>query len=151
MNCTECRDRLLEAAPAVLRGEDVSDVAPHLDRCASCRAMTQLLLDQQARLADALNALAPAGAADVAALAAARKSRSQRQRRRWVMLAPIAAAAGLAALLVAGGDDVPPRPGSTTPPSPPIIEATDQNVVVYQTNNPDIVVIWLYPNDGSGT
>jgi anti-sigma factor RsiW len=151
VNCTECRDRLLEAAPAVLRGEGASDVAAHLDRCASCRAIAQLLLDQHARLGDALDALAPASAADAAALAAARESRSRRQRRRWVTLAPVAAAAGLAALLVAGGDDVPPQPDSTAPPSPPIVEATDQNVVVYQTDNPDIVVIWLYPNDGSGT
>jgi hypothetical protein len=33
----------------------------------------------------------------------------------------------------------------------PIVEASDQNVVVFQTENPDIVVVWLYQKNGRGT
>ena len=151
MNCTECRDRLLEAAPAVLRGTDGPDVAAHLNTCASCRAIAHTLLEQETRLREALDALAPAGVVDTAATAAARVSRSRRRRRRWAALVPVAAAAGLAALLLGGGDDLAPRPDAFRPAPPPLVETSAPHVVVYQTSNPDIVVIWLYPNDGSGT
>ncbi len=151
MNCTECRDRLLEAAPAVLRGTDGPDVAAHLNTCASCRAIAHTLLEQETRLREALDALAPAGVVAVAATAAARESRSRRRRRRWAALAPVAAAAGLVALLLGGGDDLLPPSDAFGPAPPPLVETSAQHVVVYQTSNPDIVVIWLYPNDGSGT
>lgn len=151
MNCTECRDRLMEADPAVLRGTDGSEVAAHLNACASCRAIAHMLLDEETRLQEALDTLAPGGVVDAAATAAARESRSRRRRRRWTALAPVAAAAGLVALLLGGGDDPPPPSDAFRPASPPLVETSAQHVVVYQTSNPDIVVIWLYPNDGSGT
>jgi hypothetical protein len=110
-----------------------------------------MLLDEEARLREALAALTPTAPLDTAARQAMRESRRRVRTRRWAALVPLAAAAGLVAVLLTG--DGPPPSGSGGQPAapPPLVEASDQNVVVYQTDNPDIVVIWLYPNDGSGT
>lgn len=151
MTCAECRDRLLEADATALRGDGEDAVAEHVRACAPCRAVATTLLHEEARLREALAALAPAGPIEAAAAAAVRESRKRVRRRRWAALVPLAAAAGLAGVLLMGDGDVSSSRGWQPSAPPPLVEASDQNVMVYQTGNPDIVVIWLYPNDGSGT
>lgn len=151
MNCTECRDRLLEADAATLRGEGDPAVAEHLRACASCQAISGMLLDEEARLREALAALTPTAPMEAAATAAVRESVQRVRRRQWAALVPLAAAAGLVGVLLTGDGDLPPKPGRQSAAAPPLVEASDQNVVVYQTGNPKVVVIWLYSNNGSGT
>lgn len=151
MNCPECRDRLLEADAATLRGEGDAAVAEHLRACASCEAIAGMLLDEEARLREALAGLTPVPPIEAAAKAAVRESLRRGRRRRLAALVPLAAAAGLVTVLLTGKGDLPPDLARPPSAPPPLVETSNQNVVVYQTDNPDIVVIWLYPNDRSGT
>lgn len=147
MRCSECRHLLTEADPGELRGIGNSDLAAHLRACETCRGAARQLLDGEQLLRAALLDLRPHGSAAVAAQAAIRAS--HRRRRRFVLV-PLMAAAGLTALLLL-------RPGEFTPGTPqqwagppPIVEApSGQNVIVYQTANPDVVVVWLYQRKGS--
>ncbi len=149
MNCMECRERLLEADRADLERAGDTLLVAHLTGCSGCRAIADQLLEEERYLREALDALEPAGSAGDAVRRAARIVR--RRRRRWLGLVPAAAAASIAALLLMRSDTptVSELVERTSPT--PIVESSDQNVVVYQTDNPDIVVVWLYQKNGSGT
>jgi len=78
--------------------------------------------------------------------------RRRAQRRRWVWrVAPLAAAAVLAVVLIARREQV---PQSLPPASAPSIRSgrsglavegpPGRSVAVFQTDNPDIVVIWFF-------
>jgi anti-sigma factor RsiW len=151
VNCTQCQDRLLEADAATLRGEGDPAVAEHIRVCASCAAIARMLLDEEVLLREALAGLTPVAPIEPAATAAVRESLRRARRRRWAALIPLAAAASLVAVLLTGTGDLPPGSARPLATPPPLVEASDQNVVVYQTENPDVVVIWLYSNNGSGT
>src|SRR5256885_16949362 len=58
MDCATARERMLEADPDELRGEDDSEVAAHLRDCAACRARAAAILAAEAEMASALDALA---------------------------------------------------------------------------------------------
>ena len=143
MNCTESRDRVLEAEVHELRGEGDSALAGHIRTCTECRVLADRILEEQAHVRLALEALTPSGSADQAARVAARHSRWRRFRTR--ALIPGAAAAAVAAFLLFRSTDqhFPTTPTAQIPT--PLVEASqDQDVIVYQTANPDIVVVWLY-------
>ena len=147
MRCSDGRHLMLEAEPAELRGIGSSDLAAHLRACGACRGVAHQLLDGERVLRSALLDLRPDGSAAAAAQAAIRTSR-----RRWRRLAfvPLAAAAGVAALLLLRPEPFAPGTVPQLAGPPPIVEApSGEDVIVYQTANPDVIVVWLYQRKGS--
>jgi len=147
--CDEMRERILEADLRVLQAGDSSDLAIHLQACDSCRAVAAQLVAAEGELRAALERLEPGGSAEQAAFRAMREARV-RKRRRPLALTAIAMAAGLAALVLFRPDD---HTVSTSPPAlaetPPLVEApAGQDVIVYHTANPNVVVLWLYQRKG---
>jgi anti-sigma factor RsiW len=152
MNCTEARDLLLEAELAELRGEGASEVARHVRECARCRAMAQEIVEQEGALAQALAGVRPRVAADTAAaeaVAAKVLPLRPRWKRRWAAVIPAALAATLAGILLTNNGTPPAVVPSTTEAAAvaaaPVVDATSSEIyVVFNTDNPDIVVVWLY-------
>ena len=149
MTCTEIHDQLLEAAPSELRGEGESAVAQHLRSCPRCRQLAERIVAEESRLQGALAALEPRQPVDDAVRTAVRQAR-QRRRRRWIVASGLAAAAvAVVALWQGGRSALPPAAPPTAMAQPFVQTSADQNVIVYQTANPDIVVVWLYQRNGS--
>ena len=149
MTCTEIHDQLLEADTSTLRGEGESAVAHHLQSCPRCRQLAERIVAEESSLQRALAALEPQQSVDGAVRAAVAHAR-RRRRRRWVVASGLAAAAVAAfALWQSGRSALPPSPPPTTMAQPFVQTRADQNVIVYQTANPDIVVVWLYQRNGS--
>jgi predicted anti-sigma-YlaC factor YlaD len=152
MNCTEARGLLLEAELAELRGEGESEVARHVRECTRCRAMAQEIVEQEGALAQALAGVRPQVSADTAAAeTAAAKVLSLRPRwkRRWAAIIPAALAATVAGILLTSNGTPPAVVPSTTEDAAvaavPVVDATSSDTyVVFNTDNPDIVVVWLY-------
>jgi len=149
-SCDDVRERLLEADLPRLQGDDSSDLAIHLRMCEACRAVASQLVAGEAELRQALERLEPEASAEQAALRAMREARA-RNRRRPLAVSVLAAAAGLAALVLFRTDhqNVSPSP---LPPAEarPLVEArVGQDVIVYHTANPNVVVLWLYQRKGT--
>jgi hypothetical protein len=101
------------------------------------------MLEEQAHLLSALDALTPPGSAEHAARVAARHARWRRVRARALIPAAAAAAAIAFVLFRGTNQGFPPTPTVRVPT--PLVEASQsQDVIVYHTANPDIVVVWLY-------
>jgi len=148
VTCADIREAILEADSQALRGEGTSAVAQHVQSCLQCRRLAERIVAEETKLRGALAGLAPRASADDASQRAAREAR-RRLRRRRVLIAGLAAAAigGLALWPRARPPLSPPAPVSVVQP---FIQTTpDQNIIVYQTANPDIVVVWLYQRNGS--
>lgn len=149
MTCTEIHDQLLEADTSTLRGEGESAVAQHLRSCPRCHQLAERIVAEERRLQGALAALEPRQPVDDAVRTAVRQAR-QRRRRRWIVASGLAAAAvAVFALWQSGRSALPPSPPPTAMAQPFVQTSADQNVIVYQTANPDIVVVWLYQRNGS--
>ncbi len=151
MNCREAYELILEADPADLRAEADAPLARHLRTCDRCAARAALILAAQARLAGALSARRPRMPTEPAVPAAAPRARHLRGRRRLAWrAAPALLAATLAGILIARSGDRPPareqRVDPSVEPAPPTVAQTPsgRNVVVYETDNPNIVIVWLY-------
>jgi len=143
MNCTESHDRLLEADAPELHGEGNSALAGHIRTCTECRALADRILEEQAHVRAALEALTPPGPVNQAARVAMRQAQWRRLRTR--ALIPGVAAAAVAALLLFRSTDTQfPSTPATSVPTPLVEDSRDQSVIVYHTANPDIVVVWLY-------
>ncbi|HUE77804.1 MAG TPA: hypothetical protein VMM83_07680 [Longimicrobiales bacterium] len=139
MKCQDALERMLEAEPSALKGDDTADpgLARHLRECARCRAVAEVLVEEL----DALDA----GLDHVA-----RPSRAA-PRRRVATWAPLAAAAVLAAVLLLGRDAgrtaIPDRGPDVDVDPPARVAVTlpaDRGGAVMSTNNPKITVVWLY-------
>ena len=143
MNCLEARAALLEADLEELRGTADTSLALHLRDCADCRAGAERILRVEDALGRRLAALAPRRSI-------ARAPATPRRRRPWRWAVPLAAAAGIVALVVTRPPE--PRPEDHRPPDLATHEVggvsvrapAGRNVAVFQTDNPDIVVIWFY-------
>jgi len=140
MTCDTMRGRIYDADLAELRGETDTPLAQHLASCVSCQAMAKKIVDAEAALGHALDSITPGGRARV----------GQRRSRRighWATLVPLAAAAALVAILVRGRPEAPQvlaTASATDIADLPLVETTDnQNVAVFTTNDPDIVVVWF--------
>lgn len=149
MNCTEARDLLLQAELAELRGEGESEVARHVRECARCRTVAQEIGEQEGALAQALAGMRPGVSADTAADEARTPEviPLPRWRRRWAALIPAALAATLAGILLTGNGTPPAPPATETAavaPVPVVDAASSEHIVVFNTDNPDIVVVWLF-------
>ncbi|MBI2403441.1 MAG: hypothetical protein HYV20_12065 [Gemmatimonadetes bacterium] len=148
MNCETARDRLLEAPLTELRGEGDGALAQHLRGCLECQDRARRILAQTAVLQAALERATPR----VEAVQAAWRRRAvpSSARRRWAVVVPLALAASLALLLL-GRHPTGQAPESGTPsPTAPIaaplgVQAPQgRAVTVFQTDNPNIVVIWSF-------
>lgn len=146
MNCQTARERLLEADLSELRGE--GELALHLRTCHHCRQQARVILDQYAALRTALERQAlELDPADTRWRALSPQGPAWR---RWQVLLPLALAASLAVLVVAR------RPQPSLPTNTPVpVLATGgaglevqgppgRTVAVFQTDNPNIVVIWSF-------
>lgn len=146
MNCETARERMLEADLSELRGE--GELASHLQTCEGCRRRAQVILDQYAALRGALERQVPR--LDPADPRWRTLSPQRPAWRRWQVLVPVALAASLAVLVVAR------RNQPSLPLNPPVsvLAATGggldvqgppgKTVAVFQTDNPNIVVIWSF-------
>lgn len=142
MTCLEARAALLEADLEELRGTADTSLALHLRDCADCRAGAERILQVEDALGRRLAALAPRRGI-------ARAPATPRRRRPWRWAVPLAAAAGIVGLAVTrpgprppGGDvgGVPePAPGRIAVEAP-----VGRNVAVFETADPNIVIIWLF-------
>lgn len=143
MTCLEARAALLEADLGELRGTADTSLARHLRDCADCRAGAERILQVEDALGRRLAAHAPRRGI-------ARAPATPRRRRPWRWAVPLAAAAGIVALVVTRLPE--PRPEDHRPPDIATHEVggvsvrapVGRNVAVFQTDNPDIVVIWFY-------
>ena len=144
MTCAEARERMLEAERTDLSGATDSELSLHLRGCARCRRAANRILEAERELWGALAAATPVRGAEEAVGTVRRRA----QRRRWVWrVAPLAAAAGLAVALLARREQV----QQSLPPKAPPTRAglavegpPGRSVAVFQTDNPDIVVIWFF-------
>jgi anti-sigma factor RsiW len=155
--CDRYRDALLEAEPDDLRGLGQTEVARHIRACPACARAGQIILETTASLNAFLGSEVPVPDLD-AVLRRATTSQvtpprqaerpgpvaSWRGSRRWVGLA---AAASIAALLLLPGRPAPLPPlatVATTTPLPTVESAPGQTVAVFETENPDITVLWFF-------
>jgi anti-sigma factor RsiW len=153
MSCHDWRQLILEADPAELRGEKDSALGRHLTSCPHCRVEADRVLAGQDQLRDLLAAVRPRVPVEQALPDAVREAARRRRWWWWLRAAPLAAAAGIAGVLLFSNGGPTPTPVAERPPTmPPLVEAApERDVVVYQTDNPDIVVVWFYQSNGSGT
>jgi len=148
--CDGTRERLLEADLQELQANHSSDLAIHLRTCEACRSVAVRLAEAEGELREALGELRPPGDDEQAALLAVREARA-RSLRRPLALVALAAAAGLAALLLfrPAHPSVPASPPPVAQASPLIEAPAGQDVIVYHTTNPKVVVLWLYQRKGT--
>ena len=155
MNCREALESILEADPGLLTAQDGHPLSVHLEGCARCRAAAETVLREQIALGNALEAAVPdpdlEAVLDLAiALPQEDPASSQKRTRvgrwwKWTPL-PLAAAAAGVALLIPGEA---PMPGAPYQP-PRLAEGLElevpdgTNVAVFETNNPDITVLWFF-------
>jgi len=150
MNCDDAYLMLLEAEPEELRGEADSFLSRHVRSCPRCRTVAEHLSREQERLRAALGAVRSRVSIEEAGKRAAREARLRRRREIWYGIAPVAAAAGLAGImLMSTGSPAPGPLGEPTvtvqQPLPPIVEAAPgQQIAVFETDNPNIVVVWSF-------
>jgi hypothetical protein len=144
MTCIEARAALLEADLEELRGTADTPLARHLRDCAACRAAAERIVRTEGALARRLAALPPRREA------LRTPATRRRTRHPWRWAVPLAAAATIVALIVTRPGQRPPpgdapvasgRPG----PSPVAVTApAGRNVAVFETADPDIVIIWFF-------
>ena len=148
MTCVEARERMLDAERMDLSGATESELSLHLRGCAQCRRAANRILEAERELWGALTTATPRRGPDEAVGLVRRRAR----RRRWMWrAAPLAAAAVLAVALIARREQV---QQSLPPASAPSIRSgrsglavegpPGRSVAVFQTDNPNIVVIWFF-------
>lgn len=149
IDCATARDLLLEADPAELQDGNATGtpLAEHLVSCTECRALAARILRAQHMLDHTLTKAASATAGADKAIEIARRPR---RRRYWTYLVPLAAAA---AVIIAVFHRAPaPIPVSssalaTSIRTPGVEAPPGTNVAVIQTDNPNILIVWLYPQE----
>jgi len=136
MTCDVFREQILEADLAELRGKTLTPLTRHLADCDACRTLARKIVDAEAALGIALDSMNNGIV-----------SKSHPPRRRLWRLVPLAVAASLVAILMRGGPRPPQGPALTTVHADlavPLIETTsNQNIAVFNTDDPDIVVVWF--------
>jgi anti-sigma factor RsiW len=149
MTCHMAREAMLTADQTDLDGQTDSPLGRHLRTCARCRAAAERLLRSHQELAAYLATPTHRGSVDVARRALQAAAHRPRVAGRLRRALPLAAAAVIAGVLVSRR-----RPSSdqlTTPVSRftsaafSVTAPPGRNLVVLeQSDNPDIVVVWFY-------
>lgn len=146
---------MLEAEPAELAGTAATPLAAHIRGCARCGPVAKRLLEGQEELAGALDRKRPRVPVEEA-LRQARQAPEGRGRPTWFAggaAATLAAAAILAVLLLTG-----PEPPDGEPwagggeialiereqPAPAVEAPEGRNVMVLDTGNPKMRIVWVY-------
>ena len=150
MNCDGAYLLMLEADNDELRGKADSPLSEHVRSCARCRRVAERFSAEEERLHLALDAARPLVPPEEASKRAVWEARLRRRREIWHGLAPVAVAAGLAGVLLVSTDGPTSGPhGEDTTTAaltlPPVVEAAPgQRVAVFETDNPNIVVVWSF-------
>ena len=155
--CDRYREALLEAEPDDLRGIGQTEVARHVRGCPACARAGTIILEATESLNAFLSGVEPVPDLDAVLRRAATPEgitpqpadlpgpvAPWRLSRRW---AAFAAAAAIAALLLLPGRPPPlPPPATlaTRAPLPTVESAPGQTVAVFETENPDITVLWFF-------
>lgn len=138
MTCQAIRDQLLEADLDDLRDGQDTSLARHLRMCDECALIARTIVDTEMAMGTSLDSLARGRSIKVLPVS--------KTRWLWRVAVPIAVAAGLVAVLVRGGS----MPMTTTQATSmvdhvPIVESSgSKNFTVFNTNDPDIVVVWFF-------
>ena len=141
MNCADAYDSILEADPAILRGEGAGELAQHLRECAACRESAHRVLEGLATLDRALEG------------EASRRPARREARTGWSVarrLSPLGLLAAAAAVVVLLWH--PGAPSRTVVPAPtgaPVafdvdVSASSRPVAVFRTADPNITVVWFF-------
>jgi hypothetical protein len=144
VTCDEAYEAILEAGPVDLAEPKPGPLAEHLSACTRCRRLAEVVLAEEAILGNALTDLVPTPPLEE--ILAQGKVPYRRRKAAWFAALPLAAAATMAGLFLAGRPQI-SGPIYTPPPSLGGLNAEapeGQNLVVLQTNNPDITVLWLF-------
>jgi hypothetical protein len=157
MRCEDARAGLMEADRAILEGIGDDPLAKHVTTCPRCGGVARLILREEEALEGSLAIEAPRLDLDVIlarALVAGRQeapvtdSRGSRILRYLGPrgLLPLAAAAATMVLMLGRPPTLPGPPYSPPATSQGVDVQTpsETNVVVLETRNPDIVVVWLF-------
>ncbi len=148
MNCAEARELLLEADLAELRETGESALSRHVRLCSRCRAVAEQILEDELALAEVLASVEPS----TGPRAIAATERGSRWWRAWRIrvFAPVLAAAGIATVVVMrlgfSGSAVTPTliaPATAWASAPSVEPPPNRDVVVFATDDPNIVVIWF--------
>lgn len=149
---------LLRAEVAELDGSAATELAGHVRSCDRCQALARSILSGYEALDNVLGPPVSVDAKRVVARARARANARVEPRRGWRWPTPIriwaAAGAGFAtiatALLFALWGQQEPQPEQVwqrlhaPAASSPLVTATNHNVAVIQTGNPDITIFWYF-------
>lgn len=143
MKCSDARDAMLIADPSELLGETPTALSQHIRDCTACAAAAATIVEHTETLRRALDAGAPSRPPAVIL------RRPSGRRRRWLVAAPALAAAGLAALLfnldtTRRNVDLIPATRGAPAPRPLVDQPAGTNVAVFNTDNPNIVVVWFF-------
>lgn len=155
MSHDEWIDRMLEADPAELVGEGATPLAAHVRECERCRSLGRRLVEEQTRLARALEEARPRGTAAEAVERVLAERASGTRRFRWgVVLVPLSVAAAVAALLLwmPGEEGYRPAgpPPSGSPPAPArlSVDVPEGGAVVFATRDPAVTLVWIDRPEG---
>lgn len=160
MNCDVARKRIVEADIEELERRSGSELGEHLAHCSRCRAAAERVLEETRELNRSLARVGPRMTVEEAvalATTAAGTSEAARVRRppAWVRRAwpalPLAAAAALAAILLLRPDGRGGREAGLEPPPPTdetmaltVHAPDDARMVVFETDNRGITVVWFF-------
>jgi hypothetical protein len=151
-------EQILEANPGELRGAEETDLVAHLAGCKECRAAADRIVAMEAGLGGWLGEVerghgstrgAPPvmGGGDIHPGAV----RIRRRRTFWTVFFPAAAAALVGLFLYEGGPAGENDPVTSLISQgvaaglPPLVESSPgKNVVVLETQDPKITLVWLY-------
>lgn len=146
MNCETAREHMLQADLADLRGEGAGELAQHLRACQTCGERARRILEQTTALAATLERAAPR----TAAATIRRGGAAWKAPRRWAVAVPLALAASVAVMVLVR-NRTGQAPVSAVTLSPAVAAAPldvqvrpGRAVTVFQTDNPNIVVIWSF-------
>ena len=152
MKCVDAVELILEADLQDLRGEGDGVLAQHLQSCAKCRALAQVVVEEEGVLALRMVEAVPAPDLDeilelgLASPTGGLSWPRERFRRAGYALVPLAAAAALAALFLRSEPTLPGPAYSSPEPTVALgLEVPEgRNAAVLQTGNPDITVLWFF-------
>ena len=147
--CTRSHDVLFVAELGELEGRADTELATHLAECARCRATAERIVTSTRLLDRALSA--PGAGPEVDAILTRARLEAVptaptrlRSPRSWVALA---ATAAVVTITLWGQREPTLRGVPLASPSgpPPVVDASaSDNVAVFETDNPDITVLWFF-------
>jgi len=147
MTCEQATALMLEADLTELAGLGESELTSHLAECAACRERARRIVAAEQALGRVLDDVRPRAGVGRRSGSSRPTGRGWRYIRKvWV---PLALAAGVGALMLIPGGEPPPEPVA-----PIAAEAAasrlrvdvpaGRSAVLYETDNPDVIVVWFY-------